>query len=155
MRNSVTSTNFGPFGSSFKFAPAAGPVLIRNAPAQAPIAATIQAKGEVQLYINFKYDSADIEQSATPTLMELRGALAQDPALRLVLVGHTDTQGAPPYNLALSLRRAQSVMAWLTSQGIEPTRLMIDGKGQAEPIADNATESGRAVNRRVQAIRFP
>jgi outer membrane protein OmpA-like peptidoglycan-associated protein len=70
-----------------------------------------------------------------------------------MLVGHTDAIGTPPYNKSLSYRRAQSVMKWLIAQGIAAGRLAVDGKGQEQPIADNSTDAGRAVNRRVQAVR--
>ena len=76
------------------------------------------------------------------------------PDLRLVLVGHTDAVGGREYNRDLSLKRAQSVMLWLRDQGIPVQRLAIDGKGFDEPVADNETDTGRALNRRVQAIRI-
>jgi outer membrane protein OmpA-like peptidoglycan-associated protein len=154
-RNGITSKNFRPHKASYRFAAPAQPVLIEGKPAQQPIAAALETRGEAQLYIQFRFNSAEIDDSATPTLMELRDALSASPALRLLLVGHTDGVGAPDYNRTLSLRRAQSVAAWLTQQGIPPTRLAADGKGKDQPIADNDTEEGRALNRRVQAARVP
>jgi outer membrane protein OmpA-like peptidoglycan-associated protein len=91
---------------------------------------------------------------AALTLMELRDALNAAPNLRLMLVGHTDAIGTPQYNKPLSFRRAQSVMPWLIAQNIAPGRLAVDGKGQEQPLAENNTDAGRAVNRRVQAIRI-
>jgi outer membrane protein OmpA-like peptidoglycan-associated protein len=120
----------------------------------APIAATIQNRGEVTLYIQFRFNSSDLDVDAASTLMELRDALNGAPNLRLMLVGHTDAIGTPQYNKSLSLRRAQSVMTWLIAQNVPPGRLAVDGKGQEQPLADNNTDAGRAVNRRVQAIRI-
>jgi outer membrane protein OmpA-like peptidoglycan-associated protein len=153
-RNGVSSSNYGRYKSSFRFAPVERPAAATDKPVQAPIAATIQARGEVALYIQFRFDSSDLDVDAAPTLMELRDALNATPNLRLMLVGHSDAVGTPQYNKSLSFRRAQSVMSWLTAQGIASGRLAVDGKGQEQPVADNNTDAGRAVNRRVQAIRI-
>jgi outer membrane protein OmpA-like peptidoglycan-associated protein len=152
-RNGVRSENWGSANNSFRFAAAAQPVIIGNEPAQRPIAATIEETGQVQLYIRFRFDSAELDQAAGSTLTELRDALNANPELGLMLVGHTDAVGTRPYNWELSRRRAQAVMTWLVERGITPARLAVDGKGYDQPIADNATDTGRALNRRVQAIR--
>jgi outer membrane protein OmpA-like peptidoglycan-associated protein len=152
-RNGIESMNARAKDASFRFAAPERPVVIDGKPAQQPIAATIQSTGQVQLYIRFRFNSADLDVDAAPTLMELRDALNGTPNLRLTLIGHTDSIGTPPYNRTLSLRRAQSVMTWLVRQGVLPARLAIDGKGQDQPIADNGTDEGRALNRRVQALR--
>jgi outer membrane protein OmpA-like peptidoglycan-associated protein len=152
-RNGVQSSNYGAYKSSFRFDATAMPIMLQDKPAQQPIAATIQRTGQVQLYIQFRFDSAELDQHAAPTLLELREALNATPALRLILIGHTDSIGTPIYNSALSLRRAQSVMSWLVVNGVSATRLAALGKGQDEPIADNGSDTGRALNRRVQALR--
>jgi outer membrane protein OmpA-like peptidoglycan-associated protein len=152
-RNGVRSENWRSANNSFRFAAAAQPVIIGNEPAQQPIAATIKETGQVQLYIRFRFNSAELDQAAGSTLMELRDALNANPELGLMLVGHTDAVGTRQYNWELSRRRAQAVMTWLVEQGITPVRLAVDGKGYDQPIADNATDTGRALNRRVQAIR--
>lgn len=120
-------------------------------PVQAPIAATLRATGRVQLYINFATDQDKPLPSSEPVLQELLATLKGDPALRLQLVGHTDSQGSAPHNLDLSQRRAAAVFLWLVQRGIDSGRLRSDGRGLMEPIADNATEPGRALNRRVEA----
>jgi len=75
----------------------------------------------------------------------------QGTALEVIIaVGYTDSIGSDAYNQALSVRRADAVKAYLTSKGIEPARIYAEGKGKSDPIATNATEAGRAKNRRVQ-----
>ena len=71
---------------------------------------------------------------------------------RLRIVAHTDSQGAAAYNQQLSERRAASVMEALIAEGVEPSRLESQGRGEEEPIADNSTAEGRQQNRRVEFI---
>jgi outer membrane protein OmpA-like peptidoglycan-associated protein len=66
------------------------------------------------------------------------------------VIGHTDSVGSDEYNQALSERRASSVAAYLLSQGIAPSKLTSEGKGESQPLADNETDEGRAKNRRVE-----
>lgn len=153
-RNGVTSANGGPMDGSFRFAPATVPVVNNGVPAQQPIAATLQQTGQVQLYINFAFDSAQLLSEAGPVLNELLAVLRADPNLRLSLVGHTDSIGRPEYNMILSAKRAEAVKFWLIQNGVPAARLETSGRGANEPISDNATDSGRALNRRVQALRL-
>jgi len=67
--------------------------------------------------------------------------------------GHTDNQGNAAANQALSERRAQAVVAWLSAHGIAASRLSAKGLGQTNPVADNTTEDGRAKNRRVELVK--
>jgi len=73
----------------------------------------------------------------------------------LKILGHTDSIGSELYNLRLSIERAEAVMDYLRARGVALGRLSADGRGEAEPIADNATESGRAINRRVEIVVRP
>ena len=136
---------------SMPAASAAAPVVDATGnPVQAPIAATLRATGRVQLYVNFATDKDKPLPSSEPVLQELLATLQGDPALRVELVGHTDSQGSAPYNLDLSQRRAAAVYLWLIQHGVDSGRLRSDGRGLMEPIADNETEAGRALNRRVE-----
>jgi outer membrane protein OmpA-like peptidoglycan-associated protein len=77
-----------------------------------------------------------------------------NPSLRIHVVGHTDNQGKPDYNLDLSRRRAASVVKELTGKyGIAADRLDSFGCGLFSPLASNATEDGRAKNRRVELVQ--
>jgi outer membrane protein OmpA-like peptidoglycan-associated protein len=79
--------------------------------------------------------------------------LQASPALRLAVEGHTDNAGTPAHNQQLSEARAQAVVAALAAQGIATSRLQAAGFGQTKPLADNATETGRAQNRRVELVK--
>ena len=68
----------------------------------------------------------------------------------IIAVGHTDGVGADVYNQKLSVKRAESVKAYLVSKGIEKNRIYTEGKGEKQPVADNKTKEGRAKNRRVE-----
>jgi outer membrane protein OmpA-like peptidoglycan-associated protein len=111
-------------------------------------------KGSVALYgIYFDTDKADIKPESAPTLAEMARFLAEAPDLAVVIVGHTDNQGAMDYNLDLSHRRAQAVANALASgYGIAGDRLTAAGAGFLAPVAPNDSESGRAKNRRVEMI---
>jgi outer membrane protein OmpA-like peptidoglycan-associated protein len=150
-RNGLASSNYGAYRGSFRFEGGQR----ASAPVQAPVEESLRRTGQVQLYITFRVNSADLDIAAAPVLAELRDALMADPSLRLRLVGHTDSTGTRAVNAPLSQRRAESVRQWLVASGIAAARLSAEGKGPDEPIADNASEAGRSLNRRVQAARVP
>jgi outer membrane protein OmpA-like peptidoglycan-associated protein len=161
-RNGITSqSNRSKWGGAFTVVGLSPPVkqapspqgLLDAAgrPVQAPIAETLKRTGHVQMYINFVTDSADLQPNAEPVLRELLKALRSDPGLRLELVGHTDATGTAAHNQDLSERRALTVYSWLSRNGIDRDRMKANGRGRMEPIADNGTSQGRALNRRVEA----
>jgi OOP family OmpA-OmpF porin len=85
------------------------------------------------------------------SLLNLGVAVMQlNPKVVMIIVGFTDSEGAEDMNLRLSLARAQAVKDWITSRGIDPSRFELTGKGEAEPVGDNATPEGRALNRRIE-----
>lgn len=149
-RNGVRTGDYGIWRHSFRVE---GERRVASSPVQAPVAESLDVSGQVQLYVNFRTGSAEIEASAEPVLRELMEALRANGAMRLRLVGHTDNTGTPASNRALSQRRAESVRVWLVRQGIQANRFGAEGRGQDEPIADNTTDQGRALNRRVQAVK--
>ena len=78
--------------------------------------------------------------------------LNQTPQITIVVTGHTDSQGGVNANMLLAQRRVDAVIAYFTSKGIAANRLQGVAKGQAEPIADNATVAGRRLNRRIEFV---
>lgn len=119
------------------------------------LADEIEKSGKVALYgINFATGKADITPDSAKTLEQIAKLLGARPQWKLRIDGHTDNVGKPATNLELSKNRAQAVKAWLTGKsGIKAERLTTDGFGDQKPVADNATEPGRARNRRVELVK--
>ncbi len=111
--------------------------------------------GKVALYgIYFDTDKDVLKSESQPTIAEIAKLLKSDSSLRIHVVGHTDNQGKPDYNLDLSRRRAVSVLRAITSQGIGADRMDSFGCGVYAPVASNETEEGRSKNRRVELSRW-
>ncbi len=100
----------------------------------------------------FQSGSAILGDGAQPVFDLFVSALAATPTSQLIIEGHTDSQGSDAYNFALSQQRLAAVFAYLTSKGVEPTRLELAPRGETEPVADNGTADGRSRNRRVELI---
>lgn len=105
--------------------------------------------------VSFDTDSATIKPSFRTVLDNVAQTISQQPDLSANVVGHTDSTGNPNYNMTLSQRRAQSVASYLSDRGVSRSRLTAEGRGQTQPVADNATEAGRAQNRRVEIYLKP
>jgi outer membrane protein OmpA-like peptidoglycan-associated protein len=120
------------------------------------MARTIGSTGRVALYgIFFDTDKADLKQESGPTLQEIAALLNSDPKLAVLIVGHTDNQGAYDYNLDLSRRRAEAVVkALTTSYRADARRLRAAGVGMLAPAASNDADDGRAKNRRVEVVKL-
>jgi len=100
--------------------------------------------------VNFEFDKATLTMDSEIILERALRALNAGPDLKVLIVGHTDNVGSAAYNKNLSFRRADAVKAWLVRKGISAKRLTVAGKGFDEPIDTNATDDGRANNRRVE-----
>jgi OOP family OmpA-OmpF porin len=100
--------------------------------------------------VTFEYNSADLTPGALQTLAGVADALRGEPNLRAEIAGHTDSSGADAYNLRLSQQRADAVLVYLSSLGIERSRLVARGYGEGQPVADNGSAEGRDRNRRVE-----
>ena len=98
----------------------------------------------------FDYDSDVLRSQARQNLSTLASSLDKYPGTDLLIVGHTDAQGADSYNMTLSERRAAAAANFLASQGVTRTRLKATGRGEAEPVASNDAEADRQKNRRVE-----
>jgi OOP family OmpA-OmpF porin len=97
----------------------------------------------------FDFDRALVKPEGKAALDDLMRKLQGMDTEVMIAVGHTDSVGSDTYNQKLSLRRADAVKAYLVSKGLDQARLYTEGKGETQPIADNATAEGRARNRRV------
>ena len=114
----------------------------------------LSASGRARLYgILFDTDSARIRPESQLTLDEVVRLLSSEPGWSLTIEGHTDASGTPAHNQTLSEQRAASVRDYLISKGAAASRLNSVGFGQSKPVADNATELGRAQNRRVELVK--
>ena len=98
----------------------------------------------------FDFDKAVIKPEGKSKLDDISNK-ANGVNLEVVIaIGHADSVGSDAYNQRLSVRRAESVKAYLVSKGIQANRVYTEGKGEKQPVADNKTRDGRAKNRRVE-----
>lgn len=105
--------------------------------------------------ITFGVDQATISPSFQQTLNGVALVLKKYNRTLVDIVGYTDSTGSASYNLQLSKRRADSVANYLGRAGVNQQRFFVDGRGEANPIASNATAQGRAQNRRVEIKIVP
>lgn len=110
----------------------------------------LNAGETLALYINFESGKSVVKSDSYNIIDELAKMLHDNPTLKIIIEGHTDNVGSPASNQSLSQERALSVQALLVDKGILKDRINALGYGQDRPIADNATEEGRAKNRRVE-----
>ncbi|MGJ0532506.1 OmpA family protein [Methylocystis sp.] len=106
--------------------------------------------GDTLYGIQFDYDSAVIRPKSFDTIDALRSGLEGSTESAVTIVGHTSSEGSDAYNLDLSQRRAEAVVAALQERGLKNAKISARGAGEAEPIADNGSETGRSLNRRVE-----
>jgi OOP family OmpA-OmpF porin len=118
----------------------------KPAPKPAPVAAKITLAADVL----FDFDKSALKPEGKSKLDDL-AVKVRDINLEVVIaIGHTDSIGSDAYNQKLSVRRAESVKAYLVSKGVEPNRIYTEGKGEKQPVASNKTKDGRQKNRRVE-----
>ena len=151
-------------------APAPAPVAVAAAPAPAPVVAPAPAPAPVAAPApvfrtqmvdkavrlegaSFATGSSRLLPGAGPKLDEVVNAARQYPEAGLTVTGYTDSQGNAQSNVRLSQARADAVKAYLVGKGVAASRITTDGKGAADPVADNTTAEGRAKNRRVE-VRY-
>ncbi|OIN92108.1 MAG: hypothetical protein AUJ20_08790 [Comamonadaceae bacterium CG1_02_60_18] len=133
-------------------APAPAPVAApAPQPAPAPVVApAAPAKVTYAADAFFAFDKAVLKPEGKAKLDDLVGKVKGINLEVIIAVGHTDATGPDGYNQKLSVKRSEAVKAYLVSKGIEKNRVYTEGKGEAQPVADNKTSSGRAKNRRVE-----
>jgi OmpA-OmpF porin, OOP family len=105
--------------------------------------------------IQFDVNKSDVKPQSMGTIRQIVALLNGSPALKLEIDGHTDSDGDPQANLALSQARADAVKQLLVEQGVAASRLTTKGLGATKPIAPNTTPEGKANNRRVELVKVP
>ncbi|HKY93449.1 MAG TPA: OmpA family protein, partial [Nevskiaceae bacterium] len=100
--------------------------------------------------VNFEFDKSNLTVNAKTILDNVAEELTAYPEIKVEVGGHTDAKGSDEYNQKLSERRAASVVKYLESKGIAGDRMTSAGYGESKPVADNETDEGRELNRRVE-----
>ncbi|HEY4082531.1 MAG TPA: OmpA family protein [Burkholderiaceae bacterium] len=131
-------------------APAAPVVQPPPPPPPAPKPVPVSEKITYNADALFDFDKAVLKPEGKAKLDDLVEKISHVTLEVIIAVGHTDAIGSDAYNQKLSVRRAESVKAYLVGKGIEKNRVYTEGKGKKQPVADNKTEAGRAQNRRVE-----
>jgi outer membrane protein OmpA-like peptidoglycan-associated protein len=104
--------------------------------------------------VNFKTDSDELTAESLAILDGVSATLSANPQIRVMVAGHTDSDGEEAYNKDLSQRRAQAVVNYLANHGVQRDNMIAKGFGEEQPVADNATSEGKAQNRRVELNRL-
>jgi len=109
------------------------------------------ASGEAFVFENvfFEFDKYDLKPESLTSLKRLKKFLLENPNVNIVISGHTDNIGNQVYNQTLSLQRAKSVQNFLVKEGLHPGRVMVEGKGDNEPLVPNSSPENQALNRRI------
>ncbi len=113
-------------------------------------AASMMKESMILRGIHFDFNKYDIKPEWAVVLDEAASTLRAQPSIDVVVEGHTDGVGSVPYNQVLSEKRAAAVKKYLIKKGVSPMRINSEGFGKLKPIADNNTDEGRAMNRRVE-----
>lgn len=134
-------------------APVAAPAAAPAAPAPAPVVVPVAPATEKVSFAAdafFDFDKAVLKPEGKAKLDDLADKVKGITLEVIIAVGHTDSVGSDAYNQKLSEKRSEAVKAYLTSKGIEASRVYTEGKGEKQPVADNKSADGRAKNRRVE-----
>ena len=140
-------------------APAAAPPAPAPAPAAAPAApppppppppAPVSEKVTFAADAFFNVAKWDLKPEGKAKLDDLVSKMSGINLEVIIAVGHTDSDGGDAYNQKLSVKRSESVKAYLVSKGVEKNRVYTEGKGEKQPVADNKTKEGKQKNRRVE-----
>jgi outer membrane protein OmpA-like peptidoglycan-associated protein len=109
------------------------------------------ASGEEFVFENvfFDFDKFDLKSESLTSLKRLQKFLLENPNVNIMISGHTDNIGNQGYNQVLSLQRAKSVQNFLVKAGLHPGRVMVEGKGDKEPLLPNTSPENQALNRRI------
>lgn len=129
-------------------APVAAPAPVPVAPKPAPEVQKLRLNIES---IHFDTDSSELKPESVTRLKKIAALMKAYPDIDLLLIsGHTDSRASDEYNMVLGFRRAKAAYDFLINAGVKPARLAYESRGEREPVADNNTKEGRALNRRVE-----
>ena len=137
-----------------KPAPVAAPVAVTPAPVSTPAPAPA-APDYNFANIQFEFNSGILKTQSYPLMDRAVAEMKKDPSVKFVLNGNASAEGTPQHNMSLSVERANAVKAYLVNSGIKAENLNPVGNGESKPIADNGTEAGRVLNRRVEIRKAP
>ena len=129
--------------------PVAAAPVVEPAPVVAAAPVAVSEKVTFAAEALFDFDKSIVKPEGKQALDELVSKLQGMQTEVMIAVGHTDAVGSDAYNQKLSLSRAEAVKAYIVSKGLTPSRVYTEGKGESQPVADNANSAGRAKNRRV------
>ncbi|MEO8059835.1 MAG: outer membrane protein OmpA [Burkholderiales bacterium] len=127
-------------------APAAAPMAPKPPPPPAPVSEKVTFAADAF----FDVDKSALKPEGKAKLDDLVSKMSGINLEVIIAVGHTDSDGSDAYNQKLSVRRSESVKAYLVTKGIEKNRVYTEGKGEKQPVADNKTKEGKQKNRRVE-----
>ncbi len=113
------------------------------------ITKSLTEKGEAILYFNFDRGDCTLKEECKPVLETLAEVLKADPTINLSVIAYTDNAGRASDNKLLSENRAKTLCTRLVELGIDESRLISEGRGEEDPIADNSTLEGRSMNSRI------
>jgi OOP family OmpA-OmpF porin len=126
------------------------PPPAKPAPKPAPKPKPVAEKVTLAADVLFDFDKSVLKPEGKSKLDDLAQKVKAINLEVVIAIGHTDSIGSDAYNQKLSVRRAESVKAYLVSKGVEPNRIYTEGKGEKQPVASNKTKEGRQKNRRVE-----
>ncbi len=135
-------------------APVEAPAPVQQTPPPPPPAPPAQAPAPAPDYnftnIQFEFDSGILKTESYPSLDKAAAEMKKDPSATFILKGYASAEGTDAHNMELSVDRANAVKTYLVNTGVSAANLTARGYGEANPIADNNSESGRVINRRVE-----
>jgi len=126
------------------------PPPVTPEPPKKPPVKPVAEKVTLAADVLFDFDKSVLKPEGKSKLDDLANKIRGINLEVVIAIGHTDSIGSDAYNQKLSVRRAESVKAYLVSKGVEPNRIYTEGKGEKQPVASNKTRDGRAKNRRVE-----
>ncbi|MGY3214869.1 OmpA family protein [Mucilaginibacter sp. HD30] len=144
-----------PLAETFPPAPVSkpAPVPVPAAPTPTPVPQPVAAPAPPDYNfanIQFEFNSGILKTQSYPVMDRAIVEMKKDPSVKFILNGNASAEGTPQHNMSLSVERANSVKTYLVNSGINADNLRTVGNGESKPIADNTSEAGRALNRRVE-----